>query len=244
MGTALYEAAHAETAEGQFRAVVAAQPQNAGARVALAETLLSQRRWAEAAEAATAVEQGAPFAGAARRTELFARIVAGDAAAAADAAARAAADLAPVELAGFDAWRRLAAGETAVAPVPAAGVPGLVIAFEALLRVEEFDAVAGLLQAIEQSAIPARARRELLANVYLRRGFLESAGDEWMAAVKEGAGPDADAFVGLAQVAWGLGAYEDAIVFAREAADLDPHHPGAAGLAERMEAAALASSSA
>jgi tetratricopeptide (TPR) repeat protein len=122
-------------------------------------------------------------------------------------------------------------------------VPGLVIAFEALLRVEEFDAVAPLVTAIEQSAMPARARRELLANVYLRRGFLESAGDEWMAAVKEGA-PDADAFVGLSQVAWGLGAYEDAIVFAREAADLDPRHAGAAGLAERMEAAALASSSA
>ena len=38
----------------------------------------------------------------------------------------------------------------------------------------------------------------------------------------EGTGPDAAAFVGLAQVAWGLGAYEDAIVFAREAASLDP----------------------
>src|SRR4051812_19965480 len=76
VGTALYEAAHAETAEAQFRAVVAAQPQNAGARVALAESLLSQRRWAEAADAAAAVQPGAPFADAARRTELFARIVA------------------------------------------------------------------------------------------------------------------------------------------------------------------------
>src|SRR4051812_24182587 len=118
VGTALYEAAHAETAEGQFRAVVAAQPQNAGARVALAESLLSQRRWAEAADAAAAVQPGAPFADAARRTELFACIVAGDDAAAVGAAARAATDLAPVELAGYDAWRRLAAGETP-APVPA-----------------------------------------------------------------------------------------------------------------------------
>jgi tetratricopeptide (TPR) repeat protein len=243
VGTALYEAAHAAEAEGQFRAVVVAQPQNAGARVALAESLLSQRRWAEAAEAAAAVADGAPFADAARRTELFARIVAGDAAAAATAAARAAADLAPVELAGYDAWRRLAAGETP-GPVPADGVNGLVVAFEALLRVEEFDAVTGVLAAIEQSALPVRTRRELLANVYLRRGFLESAGDEWMAACNEGPGPDADAFVGLARVAWGLGAYEDAVVFAREASDLDPHHPAAAGLADRMEAAALASSSA
>jgi hypothetical protein len=92
--------------------------------------------------------------------------------------------------------------------------------------------------------MPVRARRETLANVYLRRGFLESAGDEWMAACNDGAGPDADAFVGLAQVAWGLGAYEDAVVFAGEALELDPHHPAAAGLADRMEAAAMASSSA
>ena len=35
------------------------QPQNAGARVALAEALLSQRRWAEAAEAAAGVADGA-----------------------------------------------------------------------------------------------------------------------------------------------------------------------------------------
>jgi hypothetical protein len=189
------------------------------------------------------VADGAPFADAARRTELFARIVAGDAAAAATAAARAAADLAPVELAGYDAWRRVAAGETP-APVPADGVPGLVVAFEALLRVQEFDAVAGVLAAIEHSALPVRARRELLANVYLRRGFLESAGDEWMAVCNEGPGPDADAFVGLAQVAWGLGAHADAVVFASEAAELDPHHPGAQGLADRMASAALASSSA
>jgi tetratricopeptide (TPR) repeat protein len=241
VGTALYEAAHAAEAETQFRAVVAAQPQNAGARVALAESLLSQRRWAEAADAAAAVGDGAPFADAARRTELFARIVAGETEAAATAASRAAADLAPAELAGYDAWRRLATGDAPL-PVPADGVPVLAVAFEALLRVEEFDAVEPVLKAIEGSALPARARRELLANVYLRRGFLESAGEEWMAACNEGTGPDADAFVGLAQVAWNMGETEDAIVFAREAATLDPTHPAATGLADRMEAIALASS--
>ncbi len=242
LGTALYEAAHAAEAEEQFRAVVAAQPQNPGARVALAEALLSQRRWDEAAEAAAGVADGAAFADAARRTELFARIVAGDAAAAATAASRAAADLAPAELAGYDAWRRLAAGDAPL-PVPAEAVPGLAVAFEALLRVQEFDAVEPVLQAIERSALPVRSRREILANVYLRRGFLESAFDEWMTVCNEGTGPDADAFVGLAQVAWGMGERDDAIVFAREAATLDPTHPAAAGLAERMEAVALTSSS-
>jgi tetratricopeptide (TPR) repeat protein len=243
VATALYEHGHAVEAEGLFRAVVAAQPQNAGARVALAESLLSQRRWTEAADAAAAVADGAPFADAARRTELFARIVSGDAGAAATAAERAAADLAPVELSGYEAWRRLATGEPA-GPVPAAAAEVLIVAFEALLRVEELDAVPPLLHAIEGSSLPVRARRELLANVYLRRGFLESAADEWAAVCTQGDGPDADALVGLAQVAWGLGQYEDAIIFARDAEALDPQHRLAAGLAGRLEAAALASSSA
>ena len=242
VGTALYEAGHATDAEEQFRAVVAAQPRNAGARVALAESLLSQRRWAEAADAAAAVEDGAAFADAARRTELFARTVAGEAAAAATAAARAAADLAAGELAAYESWLRLAAGQPAPV-VPAAGAGALVVALEALLRVEEFDAVGPLLGAIEGSAMPERARREKLANVYLRRGFLESAADEWVATCADGRAPDADALVGLAQVAWAMGHHEDAVVFAREAEALDAAHPLAAGLAARLEGAAAASSS-
>ena len=243
LGTALYEAAHAAEAEEQFRAVVAAQPQNAGARVALAEALLSQRRWDEAAEAAAGVADGAAFADAARRTELFARIVAGDAAAAATAASRAAADLAPAELAGYDAWRRLAAGEPPL-PGPGRRRPGPRRRLRgAPARRRSSTPSSPSSQAIERSALPVRSRREILANVYLRRGFLESAFEEWMTVCNEGTGPDADAFVGLAQVAWGMGERDDAVVFAREAATLDPPIPRAAGLAERMEAAALASSS-
>jgi tetratricopeptide (TPR) repeat protein len=242
VGTALYEAGHAAAAEEQFAAVVDAQPQNAGARVALAESLLSQRRWAEAADAAAAVADGAAFADAARRTELFARIVAGDAAAAQSAAARAEPDLAAEQLAGYDAWRRRAAGHDAqVAPAGAADV--LVVALEALLRVEEFDAVAPLLATIEATAMPERTRRELLANTYLRRGFLESAADEWVATCADGRAPDADALVGLAQVAWAMGHHEDAATFAREAEATDPHHPLAGGLAARLALAPAPSSS-
>jgi tetratricopeptide (TPR) repeat protein len=222
--------------------VVAAQPRNAGARVALAESLLSQRRWADAADAAAAVEDGAPFADAARRTELFARIVAGDAAAAEAAAGRAGADLASGEMAGYDAWRRLAAGHGAPS-APAAAADALVVALEALLRVEEFDAVGPLLATIEGAALPERDRREMLANTYLRRGFLESAADEWMATCADGRAPDADALVGLAQVAWAMGHHEDAVTFAREAEAVDPAHPLAGGLAGRLELAVAASSS-
>ncbi len=237
LATALYEAGHAAESEEHFAAVLEAQPSNAGARVALAESLLSQRRWEEAAATAEAVEDGAPFAASARRTELFARIVAGEAELAERAGTRAAADLPAGDLAAYDSWRRIAAGQAAP-PAPAAAVPALVVALEALLRVEELDAVAPVLSAIENTQLDARDRRELLAGVYLRRGFLESAADEWIAAVDE-RGPDADALVGLAQVAWARGMHEDAVLFAREAESLDPRHALASGLAARLEATAL-----
>jgi glycosyltransferase involved in cell wall biosynthesis len=235
LGTALYEAGHAAAAETQFALVSDAQPNNPGARVALAESLLSQRRWADAAAVAADVPDGAPFAGAARRAELFAHIVAGNADAAERTVARARGDLPPAELAGYDCWRRRGAGDTAPVGPPDA-LPALVLALEALLRVEELDAVDALVETIARTAAPVRTRRELLAGAYLRRGLLQAAADEWIAAADE-CGPDADVFVGLAQVAWAQGLHDDAIVFASEAEALEPGHRLAAGLSARLEAA-------
>jgi hypothetical protein len=56
--------------------------------------------------------------------------------------------------------------------------------------------------------------------MYFHQGFLESAADEWIAVC--GAGPDARALVGLAQVALARGFDEDALVFAEEAVALEP----------------------
>ncbi|MBW3609823.1 MAG: hypothetical protein KY463_16115 [Actinobacteria bacterium] len=52
LGTALYEAAATADAERQFRGVLERQPASGAARAALAEALLSQGRYAEAAEQA------------------------------------------------------------------------------------------------------------------------------------------------------------------------------------------------
>jgi hypothetical protein len=52
--------------------------------------------------------------------------------------------------------------------------------------------------------------------MYLRRGYLESAGDEWVAAIQEN-GPDVAALMGLSQVAAGRGLDEDAELLADEA---------------------------
>ena len=73
--------------------------------------------------------------------------------------------------------------------------------------------------------------------IYLRRGFLESAGDEWIAVCEE-TGPDARALVGLAQVALGRGMPEDALVFAEEARELEPGNPIAKQLVDALAAAA------
>ena len=97
---------------------------------------------------------------------------------------------------------------------------------EALLRVEEVDAFVSLLPVFEAVSLPARERSELLAGMYLRRGFVDSAADEWIA-VCEQQGPDAAALAGLAQIALARGLEEDARTFAEEALALDPEHPHA-----------------
>jgi hypothetical protein len=60
--TALQEAGRSEDAEALFRRVLAAQPQNPVARLGLAEALLAQSRFAEAAGAAAAEPSDSPVA--------------------------------------------------------------------------------------------------------------------------------------------------------------------------------------
>ena len=77
-------------------------------------------------------------------------------------------------------------------------------------------------------AMDPRERRELLARQYLRRGFLESAADEWIAVCEEQA--DVRALVGLAQVAFARGLASDAETLAEGALELDPGSREAARL--------------
>jgi hypothetical protein len=87
-----------------------------------------------------------------------------------------------------------------------------------------------------RSTCPWRDKRERLAGVYLRRGFVDLAADEWLS-VCEAEGADAPAMIGLAQVAWAKGLAEDAVAFAEEAQAIDPNDPTAGLLAERLAAA-------
>ena len=237
LGTALYEAGAAEHAEHQFRAVLDQQPDLAHARVALAEAVLSQSRFSEAAAIAADVPSGDPCAGAARRSELFALLVAGAIDDAAERLSAAKADLPPAEGDFFGAWLDAAIGRPLPAALPQGAQPLLTATLEALLRVTEVDAFSLLVPLVDRVGMPARQRRELLANIYLRRGFLESAADEWISVVRD-LGPDAPALTGLALVAAARQMPEDALVFAREATAIDPADEKASLLVRNLELAA------
>ncbi|HEY6781572.1 MAG TPA: glycosyltransferase, partial [Thermoleophilaceae bacterium] len=224
LGTAIYESGRAEAAEPHFASVLERQPGNGPALIALCECLLTQKRFAAAAALARELEPGAPLAPEAARTEVFALLADGRPADAAEALARdAGRGLPAAEAAVLGAWADLARGGTAPGPLPRESTALLTSMLEALLRVEEVDAFATLLGVFDAVPLQARERSELLATMYLRRGFIDSAADEWIA-ICEQQGPDAAALTGLAQVALARGLDEDARTFAEEALALDPEH--------------------
>jgi tetratricopeptide (TPR) repeat protein len=229
LATALYEAGASGAAEVQFRRVLASQPHSGRARVALAETLLAQRRYEEAAREAAALPDDDPLAAIACRTELFARIAGADAVGAQTALGRARqVGMAPPELELFTAWQQLAAtGETAIVPSREV-VAQLAVMLEALLRVQDFDAFEKLLGLLERSPVSERERRELLAEMYMRRGFAASAAEEWMSVCSQE--PDTRALVGLARVAAVRGMAREAGDFAAAALARDPENGMAADL--------------
>jgi tetratricopeptide (TPR) repeat protein len=237
LGTALYEAGAAEAAESQFRTVLEHQPGSVPARVALAEALLSQARYADAAAEAALVPDGEPAAGAARRGELFGRLVLGDLDEAGAVLARARPELPAGEGELFEAWLGAAAGDPLPDTLPGHSAQLLATALEALLRVREVDAFALLVPLVDRVGLSPRDRRELLASMYMRRGYLESAADEWISVIQE-LGPDAPALTGLALVAKAREMPDDALLFAREARELDPGYLAASRLLTSLEVAA------
>ncbi len=216
LAVALHEAGAAAQAEAELRGVLEAQPGCEQARVALAEALLSQDRLAEAAEIADRVDPESMAAAAGARTALFARLAdeRRDDLDALLIRARAA-QLDEAELHAFAAWGAAQSGD----PLPttiAAGAAALVLAMlEALLRIERYEPFGALLAVLDVVAIPWRETREQLARMYTRRGYLESAADEWIAVCRQA--PDVAALTGLAANARARGLDEDAELLAAEA---------------------------
>src|SRR5262249_38517672 len=80
LATACYEAGHFEAGERWFREVLAKQPANAPARIGLAEALLSQKRYADAAAEAALEPADSLLAAQAGSSQLFAHAAVGDSA--------------------------------------------------------------------------------------------------------------------------------------------------------------------
>jgi hypothetical protein len=134
----------------------------------------------------------------------------------------------------FAAWLAAARGESLPETLPAQSAKMLTTSLEALLRLREVDAFGLLVPLIDRVGLAPRDRRELLASMYMRRGYLESAADEWISVIQE-LGPDAPALTGLALVAKAREMPDDALVFAREARALDPGYAAASQLVTRLE---------
>jgi tetratricopeptide (TPR) repeat protein len=233
LATAFHEAGRHEAAEAGFRAVLERQPGNGAARIALVESLLSQRRYTEAAEEARREPADSPLRPHAALAELFATAVAGSAALLQEALAAAReAGVAASDVAMYAAWHSLLSGAEPPATLGFAALAPLCTALEALLRVQEFDAFAQLLPLLDGAVPDERERRELLGQMYLRRGYVDSAADEWVAVCDSA--PDARAFVGLAQVAYVRGADDDALIFAETALELDPANAEAERFRNRL----------
>jgi tetratricopeptide (TPR) repeat protein len=227
--TACYEAGHFVEAEAWFRQVLERQPANGAARIGLAEALLSQRRYLDAAAEAAREPADSPVAAAAVRSELFALGAAGEIERLRSAARRAEGG----DRAFYEAWATALAGGTLPAAIPLAAAPAAATALEALLKVEEIDAFAAVVPVYQRIALPAAERAEVLARIYFRRGFLDSAADEWIDAYERQ--PEARQLVGLAQVAYAKRLPEDALELARGALQLEPGNEDAARLVRALE---------
>ncbi|WP_051471844.1 glycosyltransferase [Patulibacter minatonensis] len=242
VAAALHRAGAADEAEAELRAVLAARPGSDAARLQLVETLVLQGRLEDAAAEAGRVPEDSPREEAALRHALFCRLAAGRSAD--DVLVRAATVLPPGDLALFAAWARRTDGtadgpaipvapngprgaagsdassgsatSSAAVGLPASAAELALTLLNALARLERFEAFERLAAVYERTALPWRQRRERLARLYLRRGFLQSAADEWMAVIRRD-GPDVDALRGLAVIAQEMGMDDDAAVFAADA---------------------------
>ena len=224
-GSAYIEGGRAAEAERWFRSALEAQPSNSAARMGLSESLLAQRRYADAAEVAAAEPADSPVAARAAEAVVFASAVMGRPDDIDAAVERAAASLVDADADLYRAWAAAIRGGRLPATLGTAAGPTAARLLEALLRVTETDAFTTLLGVFGLVQLPERQRRELLATMYLRRGFLESAADEWIAVATTQ--PDASAMLGLAQVALARGYDQDAVDFAAEAVRLEPRFEGA-----------------
>ena len=210
-----------------------AQPANSAARIGLAEALLSQRRYADAAAEARSEPADSPLHGAAIEVQVFAAAVARDHAAIDRIVSAGESSLPAHEAQLFGSWATAIRGDAPPTWLPAAAGPVAGTFLEALLRVEEVDAFAVLLGRLRHDRRrPARTARVPRHHVPPPR-LPRRAADEWIEVAETA--PDARAMIGLAKVAVAKGLPDDARSFAAEAVALEPGNTTAAVLHESIK---------
>jgi tetratricopeptide (TPR) repeat protein len=199
------------------------------ARLALSEALIAERRYPEAVAALEGVAEDGAHERAVCRLELFARIADGAPDGLEEAFDRArAVGVRPSEIELFEGWRDLLLGGRTERRPSIAATKRLLGMLETLLTAQDFEGFELLLGLLAGSPLKERERREALAEMYLRRGFLASAAEEWMAVCNEA--PDAPALLGLSRVALAQGMQRESEDFASAALELDPESEAAAAL--------------
>src|SRR5262249_8419808 len=124
LASVLYTRGAMTAAERQYREVLAGRPTSSQVRVALAEALLHQRRYLDAATEAGAVPGDDAFAALAARIELWGALAGEDLPGAKAAQAKAAAVGVPAsQLEVFDAWASLLGPGQTPRQLPVAATP-------------------------------------------------------------------------------------------------------------------------
>jgi hypothetical protein len=173
------------------------------------------------------------------RSELFARQQARELDGTPEALERAnRIGLPPAEHELFEIWAQRLRAESSEHPVPIAATPLLERMLDSLLRVRDFQNFELLVGLYGNAGLPERERRERLAQMYLRHGFIKSAGREWLAVAQER--PDARALTGLTRVAIANGQIETAHSFATQGLALDPGNGELRALANATSASSVA----
>ncbi len=231
-GIAYLEAGRSQEAEAWFRRVLERQPTNPVAHVGLLEALLSRRRYAEVVALARTRAPEEPLGREAASAELFASALLGreELAQALERARQA--GVPEDDRAFYAAFGKARRGGPPPPSLPAACAATAETVLEALLRVQEISAFEACLGVYERVAVDSRKRRQALAGMYLRRGFLDSAAEEWLALARER--PDATSLIALAQLAYARGLLQEALDLAEGALDLEPEHEQAKRLRDAL----------
>ena len=127
-------------------------------------------------------EAGSPVEARLAAAELFIHALRADGAALTAALATLPGAAPEAEL--FGAWAALLTGAPVPDVLPAELFGTTVTLLEALLRVAEFDAFGTLHGLFTRIDVAPAVRSDVLAAIYFRRGFLDSAADEWIACVE------------------------------------------------------------